>query len=215
MQTTLRKVMVSAVVFMAVTAGCSSDSSGGEEDQGTPADVVCGGFAKDAPSSTALKAIAGDGNFTSDLSEPDEVLKALREAALIEQSGKTRMQGIAFCWLLPTEDGKSGLRIEFREALGVPERDARLEETVTYFSSGESASSSDGVAKVFFKCRMKAPAHEIIISAELQRSDRIEAPPKDIRAHQITLANAAARKVAADLGCQDTQLANGVPRPTT
>ncbi|MGW2561690.1 hypothetical protein ACWCXB_21030 [Streptomyces sp. NPDC001514] len=216
MRTTLRVLMAPvAVVVLAATAGCSSDSGGQEEDQGMPAEQVCRGFAKDAPSSAALKAIAGDGNFTSDLSEPDEALKALREAALVEQSVKQQqIQGVEFCWLLPTKDGKSGLRINVREALGVPERDARLAETVTYFSSGERASSSDMGAKVFFKCRMKAPAHEIVIAAELSRSDNIDLPQKDIRAHQITLANAAARKIAADLGCQnDTKLVSGVPTP--
>lgn len=123
------------------------------------------------------------------------------------------MQGIPFCWLLPAKDGGADLRIEFREAGEVPERDARLK--VTYFSTGGMASSSDSLASVFFKCRMKAPAHEIVIAAQLRGPEGNKAPEKDIRANQITVANAAARKVAADLGCQnDTKLVAGVPKPS-
>ncbi|MEU9014132.1 hypothetical protein AB0D12_31065 [Streptomyces sp. NPDC048479] len=211
------RVLLVPVVAVAVTAGCSSDngSGGGRKVQGDPADTVCGAFAKDAPASAALKAVAGGGNFTSDLSESDKVLDTLREASRTEQSGKARPQGIPFCWLLPAKGGEAGgLRIEFREALEVPERDARLEKSVTYFSTGEAASSSDTRALVSFKCRMKAPAHEIVITAELQGSGGNQAPEKNIRANQVTVANAAARKVAADLGCQnDTKLVNGVPKP--
>lgn len=213
MRTKLRMVMVPAVV-MAVTAGCTSNSDGGDEAKGKPAGEVCGAFAADAPASAALKAIAGDGNFTSGLSEPDKVLDTLREASRREQGGKTRPQGMSSCWLLPAKGGELDLRIDFREALEVPDRDVRLEKSVTYFSTGERASSSDSRATVYFKCRMKAPAHEITISGELQRSAQNEEPEKDIRAHQVTVVNAAARKIAADLGCQnDTKLVSGVPKP--
>ncbi|MFF0060720.1 hypothetical protein ACFYRC_04060 [Streptomyces sp. NPDC005279] len=214
MRTKLRMVMLPAVVVMAVTAGCTSNSDGGDEAKGKPAGEVCGAFAAEAPAFAALKAIAGDGNFTSDLSEPDKVLDTLRKASRTEQSGKTRPQGIPSCWLLPAKGGELDLRIDSREALEVPDRDARLEKSVTYFSTGERASSSDSRATVYFKCRMKAPAHEITISGELQQSDENGAPEKGIRAHQVTVVNAAARKVAADLGCQNaTKLVNGVPKP--
>ena len=154
------------VVVMAVTAGCSSGSDGGHRAQGKPTGEVCGFFAKDPTASAALKAIAGEGNFRSDLSEPGKVLDTLREAARTEQSGRQRTQGIPFCWLLPANGGEANLRIEFREAAEVPERDARLK--VTYFSTGERASSTDSIASVYFKCRMKAPAHEIVIAAQLR-----------------------------------------------
>lgn len=210
MRTMLRMFLV-PVVAMVVTAGCSSDSGGGEKTEGESANEVCGAFAKDAASSAALKVIAGGGNFTSDLSEPEKVLDTLREAARTEQSGSQRMQGIPFCWLLPTKGGEADLRIDFREVSEVPEPDARLK--VTYFSTGERASSSDSLASVFFKCRMKAPARQIIIAAQLRGPEGNKAPQKDVRAHQITVVNAAARKVAADLGCQNDGLVDGVPKP--
>lgn len=207
----LRMLVVSAaVVVLAATAGCSSDD-GKDAAKGKPATEVCGAFAKDATASAALKAIAGEGNFRSNLSEPGKVLDTLREAARTEQSGKQRTQGIPFCWLLPAKGGEVDLRIEFREAAEVPERDARLK--VTYFSTGERASSSDSLASVYFKCGMKAPAHEIVIAAQLRGPEGSKAT-EDIRANQITVANAAARKVAADLGCQnDTKLVSWVPKP--
>jgi hypothetical protein len=214
MRTALRMLMVPAVVVMAVTVGCSSNGGGGTEDQGKPPGEVCGAFAKDAPSSAALAAIAGKGNLTNRLSEPDEVLKALREAARTEQQGKERMKGIPFCWLQRAKDGKPVLHVTFREALALPSRDAADEAVATFFSTGELASSSVAFAPVYFKCRMKAPAHEILIAAELERSDENKAPEKDIRTNQMTVVNAAARKVAADLGCQnDTKLVTGQPRP--
>ena len=116
---------------MAVTAGCTSDSGGGEEAQGKPADEICGAFAKDAPSSAALKAIAGDEMLTSSLSEPDNVLKDLREAARTQQSGKKRMEGIPFCWLNSAKEGKPVFRLTLREALALPSRDAADEEVAT------------------------------------------------------------------------------------
>jgi hypothetical protein len=87
--------------------------------------------------------------------------------------------------------------------------------SATYFSTGVIAYSSDNIAWVYFKCRMKAPAHEIVIEAQLggPEGQGNKPPQKDIRVHRITAANAAARKVAADLGCQNTGLVQGVPKP--
>ncbi|MFI2350151.1 hypothetical protein ACH492_24480 [Streptomyces sp. NPDC019443] len=215
MRNMLSRLMVpAAVVVMAVTTGCSSDSGGGDRGQGKPADEVCGAFAKDDAASAALNAISGGGNFTSSLSEPEKVIVALREAARTQSSAQERAQSRHFCWLLPAEGGETDLIIDFREVTGVPQRDARLEDSVTYFSTGGLASSSDSLASVFFKCRMKAPAHEIVIAAQLRGPAGNNASKKGIRGNQITVANAAARKVAADLGCQnDTKLVSGVPKP--
>ncbi|MET9801334.1 hypothetical protein [Streptomyces sp. NPDC006368] len=214
MRTTVSRVMLPAVVVMAVTAGCSSDSGGAEEDLGKPAGEVCGAFAKDPQPSAALKAIGGE-RFRDDLSDPDEVLQTLRQVAEIEQSakmGKPRMQGKDFCWLFPAKGGDDAIRIQFRESLGVPGRDARLAGKVTYFSTGERASSSDGLTSVFFKCRMKPPAHEITLQAWFEGPDVPKAPRQKFRSLQVTVVNAAARKVAADLACQnDTKLVTGVP----
>ncbi|MFD7444139.1 hypothetical protein [Streptomyces sp. NPDC059909] len=214
MRSTLRMLMVpAAVVVLAASAGCSS----GVDDaaKGKSAEEICGAIAKNAPASTAFKAIAGEGNLEDTLAEPDRLLKDLRAAALEPQSGKTRMKGIPFCWPRSAKDGKGVFMLTFREALALPGRSADDEKVATFFATGEQASSSDYYASVYFKCRMKAPAHEILIDAELERADENEASEKSIRVHQITVANAAARKVAADLGCQnDTKLVSGVPTPT-
>ncbi|MFD9224422.1 hypothetical protein ACFWDI_31520 [Streptomyces sp. NPDC060064] len=60
MRTTLRVLIVPAVVVMAVTAGCSSDGGGGDRAQGKPADEICGAFAKD-DSNTGLFIALGIG----------------------------------------------------------------------------------------------------------------------------------------------------------
>ncbi|MDH2393041.1 hypothetical protein QCN29_30555 [Streptomyces sp. HNM0663] len=179
-------------------------------------DEVCGAFAKEASVSAALKALVGDGRLRDSLSEPDDVLKKLRANGRIAQSGKEdvpRMQqAVPYCVLMSTDDRDVDFRIQFRESLGVPERNARLDQGKTFYASGERADSSDTVAAVFFKCRMKAPAHEIVVHAQLARSDTGVGVQKDAREHQITVLNAAALKVAADLDCQnDTKLAKGVP----
>ncbi|MET9435235.1 hypothetical protein [Streptomyces sp. NPDC006551] len=201
------------LVLVSVTA-CSANV---DEDKGTNASEVCGGFAKGATSEAALEAVAGTDRFTSELSEPKKALEALREAALVDQSGKggkPRMQDLPYCWLLSAEDGKTALRVTFREELAVPERDARFGDSVTYFSSGARAYASDSLASVFFPCRMKAPAHEIVIATKLQGPEGSQKPQKDVRVQLITLANAAARHAATDLGCQDVRLATGVPAVT-
>lgn len=99
------------------------------------------------------------------------------------------------------------------KSVALSERDPRLAKSATYFSTGVRAYSSDNLAWVYFKCRVKAPAHEIVIEAQFGGPDGHKPPQKDIRAHRITVANAAARQVAADLGCQKPGLVEGVPKP--
>jgi hypothetical protein len=152
---------VGLMLLSLLAAACSS---GNDEDavKGMKASEVRSGFAKEATSETALTAVTGNDRFTSELSTPKRALEALREAAFVDQSGKSgkpRMQGIPYCWLLSAEDGKAALRITLREELAVPARDARFGDSVTYFSSGARAYASDSLALVFFECRMKAPAH--------------------------------------------------------
>ncbi|MGW6395856.1 hypothetical protein ACWFR1_36360 [Streptomyces sp. NPDC055103] len=172
---------------------------------------ICGGFAKDPAVASALEAIAGKGaSLTSDGSEPDRVLTDLRTAARTPQSGKERMRGIPFCTLETAGDEKNVLSITLREALSVPASEAS-NELVTTYTTGRLATSSDLHASVYFMCPMKAPAHEIVLNAELERADENDADHPGIRDEQITLANAAARHVAAALGCGDTRLVTGVP----
>ncbi|MEU1227057.1 hypothetical protein [Streptomyces sp. NPDC005828] len=77
---------------------------------------------------------------------------------------------------------------------------------------GQSAAEvCGGFATVYFTCRLEAPAHEIVLDAELERADGNGADHPGIRDEQITLANAAAAHVAAELGCAGTGPVTGVP----
>ncbi|MEE1752265.1 hypothetical protein [Streptomyces sp. SP18CS02] len=208
MPTMLRKFMAPLAAVL-LAAGCSSGGGDDVAAEGRPADEICGAFAKDQPAAAAFEAIAGEGGLVDNLSEPERVVKELRAAALEPQSGKTRMKGVSFCWPRST-DGKGVFNITFREALAVPES---ADTDVTRYTVGESATSSDLFASIYFTCRMKAPAHEIVIAAELERDDRNEAAEADVRARQITVLNAAARKVSGELGCgPETELGTGVPQ---
>ncbi|MFE5593376.1 hypothetical protein [Streptomyces sp. NPDC056549] len=176
---------------------------------GQAATEVCGGFARERSAASALEAIAGKGvRLTADRSEPDRVVSDLRKAARTTQSGKARMAGIPFCTLEAAEDEKNVLDVTLHEALAVPAGDA---DSVTAYATGRLATSSDLFASVYFTCRLTAPAHAIVLDDELERADENEADHPGIRDAQITLANAAARHVAAELGCTDTGLVEGVP----
>ncbi|CAM5279662.1 hypothetical protein [Streptomyces tanashiensis] len=189
---------------------CSAETDAGTA-KGQPASEVCGGFAEEAGAASALEAVAGKGaRLTSDQSEPDRVVTDLRKAAQTPQNGKQRMKGVPFCTLETAGDEKNVLSITVREALALPGDDA-VKDLATFYATGRRASSSDLFASVYFTCRLKAPAHEIVLAAELERADENEADHPGIRDEQITLANAAARHVAAELGCADTGLAEGVP----
>ncbi|KQX17280.1 hypothetical protein ASC82_03505 [Streptomyces sp. Root431] len=210
MRATVRRVALPAVVLMMAAVGCTSGSDSATP-KGQPASEVCGGFAADPTVAAALEAIAGKGaSLTSDGSEPERVLTELREAARTPQGGKERMRGIPFCTLETAGDEKDVLSIVLREALAIPSSDSS-EEFVTSYSVGRLATSSDLFASLYFTCRTKAPAHEILLVAELDRADENEADHPGIRDEQITLANAAARHVAAALGCADARLVTGVP----
>ncbi|MEU0401238.1 hypothetical protein ABZ318_13500 [Streptomyces sp. NPDC006197] len=202
-------VLPVAALALAAT-GCTSvtDEASGK---GRSAAEVCGGFAKEPGAASALQAIAGkDVRLTADRSEPDRVLDELRKAARTPQGGKQRMEGIPFCTLEAAGDEKNVLSITLREALAVPRGEA-AKASVTAYSTGRLATSSDLFASVYFTCRTPAPAHEVVLAAELERADENEADHAGIRDEQITLANAAARHVAAELGCTGTGLVKGVP----
>ncbi|MEU2078976.1 hypothetical protein [Streptomyces sp. NPDC013489] len=198
------------LVLLALSA--TACSSGGDDvAKGQPASEVCGGFAGEPAAASALEAIAGKGaSLTSDGSEPERVLTDLRQAARTPQPGKKRMKGIPFCTLEMAGDEKNVLGITFREALAVPTGDS-VKEFATFYSTGRRATSSDLYASIYFTCRMPAPAHAIVLDVELERADENEADHPGIRDEQITLANTAARKVAAELGCAGTELVEGVP----
>ncbi|WP_406058703.1 hypothetical protein OG462_17775 [Streptomyces sp. NBC_01077] len=210
MRSTVHKLVLSAAVLVMAAVGCTPGSDSATSE-GQSASEVCGGFAADPAAAAALEAIAGKGaSLTSDGSEPDRVVTDLRKAARTPQSGKQRMKGIPFCTLETAGDEKNVLSITLREALAVPVSDAS-KEFVTTYATGRLATSSDLFASLYFTCRVKAPAHDILLAAELERADENEADHPGIRDQQITLANAAAQYVAAELGCAGTGLVKGVP----
>ncbi|MGW8765534.1 hypothetical protein ACWGN5_23835 [Streptomyces sp. NPDC055815] len=210
MRTTVHRIVLPVAVLAMAATGCTQ----GTDDtaaKGQAAPEVCGGFAKEPGVASALEAIAGKGvRLTSDRSEPDRVVSELRKAARTPQSGKERMRGIPFCTLEAAEDGKNVLSITLREALAVPGGNSS-KDLVTTYATGRLATSSDLFASLYFDCRMPAPAHAIVLDAELERADENEADHAGVRDEQIVLVNAAARHVGAELGCAETRLAEGVP----
>ncbi|ROQ32634.1 hypothetical protein EDD98_1626 [Streptomyces sp. PanSC19] len=210
MRLTAHRILLPAAALAMAAAGCTPGSDDAAP-RGQTASEVCGGFAQEPAAASALEAIAGkDVRLTADRSEPDRVLAELRKAARTPQSGKQRMEGIPFCTLEAAGDEKNVLSITLREALAVPAGEA-AKASVTAYSTGRLATSSDLFASVYFTCRTPAPAHEIVLDAELERADENEADHAGIRDEQITLANAAARHVAAELGCTGTGLVEGTP----
>ncbi|MFF8376897.1 hypothetical protein ACF07V_12275 [Streptomyces sp. NPDC015661] len=209
--TTVHRIVLPVAALAMAATGCTTTGTDDAAAKGQAATEVCGGFAEEPRAASALDAIAGKGvRLTSDRSEPDRVVSELREAARTPQSGKQRMAGIPFCTLEAAEDGKNVLTVTVREALAVPGGDAS-KDLVTAYSTGRLATSSDLFASIYFTCRLPAPAHEIVLDAELERADENEADHAGIRDEQIILANAAARHVADELGCTGTGLAAGVP----
>ncbi|WP_309057822.1 hypothetical protein [Streptomyces sp.] len=207
-----RAAIAAAVMVTSLLTGCSGAGDGGDrtaETKGRTAAEVCGGFAGEPSVAEALAAIAGEGvPFSSDTVRPEKVITDLQKAARAPQSGKRWMDGVPFCELEQAHDGRRILDITVREALAVPAHDGKVS---TAYSSGLRATSSDLFAAVYFSCQLKAPAHEIIVVAELQRPLDHPADHPGIRDDQVTVVNAAARRVAADLGCADTRLAAGAP----
>ncbi|MGW6567477.1 hypothetical protein [Streptomyces sp. NPDC054975] len=193
-----------------VTAACSGGNDADKIQGEAPAEV-CGGFAGRPFVAAALEAIAGkDVALTSSEAGLERVVRDLKAAGQTAQSGKSRTKGIPFCTLETTKDEKNVLSITFREALALP-RGRTNTDGSTGYATGERATSSDSFASIYFACRMEPPAHEIVVVAELERSDENEADHQGLRDDQITLANAAASDVAEALGCQNTGLATGVP----
>ncbi|MFF9848235.1 hypothetical protein [Streptomyces litmocidini] len=208
--TTVHRIVLPVAALALAATGCTKGTDDAAA-KGQAASEVCGGFAEEPRVASALEAVAGkDVRLTADRSEPDSVVSELRKAARTPQSGKERMRGIPFCTLEAAADEKNVLTVTLREALAVPTGEAS-KASVTAYSTGRLATSSDLFASVYFTCRMPAPAHEIVLAAELERADENEADHAGIRDEQITLANAAARHVAAELGCTGTGLAKGVP----
>lgn len=191
--------------------GCSGeDAPAGAE--GRAAAEVCDGFAQDPVTAGALQRLGGEDRFRADLSEPDKALTLLREASRAPLADAYRPQAVPYCWLLGAEDGEKTVRVELRPVKAAPPADPRRADEVTSYATGLRAYADDDLGKVFFACRLPAPAHPFVVETAVWGPDgaTTDGGP-DSRARLITVANAAAGHVAAELGCADTGLAGGVP----
>ncbi|MGW3115099.1 hypothetical protein [Streptomyces sp. NPDC001091] len=99
----------------------------------------------------------------------------------------------------------------FREAVVILKASDESEKTSTYYRTGASAASTDRVASIYFHCRMKSPKKDVIVNARLERESKVDLPGKEAADNQMIVANAAAKSVAQQLGCQGADLSKGAP----
>lgn len=206
-----------AAAVAALLTGCSG-GDGGEatkEPEGLTAAEVCGGFAKDAATTAALKAVLGGDRFEDNYSKPDKALARLRDDAAAPWADSYRPQPVTYCGLRPVEGGPKDLKIEVGAVGKGPYLDSRLAKKVTSYTSGLEAFTSSSLGSVYFSCRPKAPAHEIVVETTIWGPAGVPDTDLEQRTRLITLANAAARDVSAKLGCQGDGLATGVPPAAT
>ncbi|CAM5230471.1 hypothetical protein [Streptomyces narbonensis] len=205
-----------AVAVAVLLTGCSGGDAGdgAQEAKGLTAAEVCRGFAKDAPTAAALKAAMGSERFRDDLSEPDRALDLLKDATKAPPADSYRPQPVKYCRLLPAESEKDSLSIEFGPAQKAPGLNSEHAKVVTSYASGLQAYSSSGIGRLYFSCGLKAPAHDIVVEAAVHGPGGVPDTDLEQRTRLITLANAAARQVSAELGCEKDGLAAGVPSPT-
>ncbi|MFI0928292.1 hypothetical protein ACH4TP_30880 [Streptomyces sp. NPDC021012] len=193
--------------------GCSG--GGGEsmaEPEGLTAAKACNGFAEDAPVSAALKAVLGGDRFDDNLSKPERALERLREDAVAEWADSYQPQPVTYCGLQSAEEVSRNLKIEVNAVGKGPYGPGpKLAKDVTSYASGLAAFTSSGLGYVYFSCRLKAPAHEIVVETTIWGPAGVPDTDLGQRTRLITLANAAARQVADELGCGDTGLVDGVP----
>ncbi|WP_245727539.1 hypothetical protein [Streptomyces vietnamensis] len=202
-----------AVTVAALLAGCSG--GGGEstaEPEGLTAAEACGGFAKDAPVSAALKGVLGGDRVEDNLSKPEKAVERVREDAAAPWADSYRPQPVTYCGLQSAEEASQNLKIEVNAVGKGPYLGPELAKKVTSYTSGLEAFTSSTVGHVYFSCRLKAPAHEIVVETTVWGPAGVPDTDLEQRTRLITLANAAARQVSAKLGCQgEDGLATGVP----
>ncbi|MGW6416965.1 hypothetical protein [Streptomyces sp. NPDC055055] len=201
-----------ALALAVVLTSCGDGGGGGpEEPTGLTAAEACGGFAGQADAAAALKAVLGGARFEDDLSRRDRALSRLRDDAAAPWAASYRPQPVRYCGLRSTEGDPKDLRIEVGAVGKGPYLGPELATSVTAYASGLEAFSSSGIGRVYFSCRPEATAHAIVVGTTVRGP--ADAPDTDLgrRTRLITLANAAARDVAAELGCADTGLVEGVP----
>ncbi|MFD7959553.1 hypothetical protein ACFV5J_01955 [Streptomyces zaomyceticus] len=204
-----------AVAVAALLAGCSggtADGEGTKGPEGLTAAEACGGFASAAPVAAALEAVVGTEHFEDDLSKPDKAIERLRDDAAAPWADSYRPQPVRYCGLRAVELGRKDLRIEVRAAGKGPYLGPALAKSVISYASGLEAFASSGVGRLYFSCRLDAPARSLVVEAVVRGP--ADVPETDLRhrTRLITLANAAARQVSAKLGCEGDGLATGVPK---
>ncbi|MFF7437210.1 hypothetical protein [Streptomyces sp. NPDC008122] len=204
-----------ALAVAALLTGCSGGGESTKEPEGLTAAEACGGFAKDAPVSAALKAVLGGDRFEDDLSKPEKAVERVREDAAAPWADSYRPQPVTYCGLQSAEEASRNLRIEVNAAGKGPYGPGpKLAKEVTSYTSGLAAFTSSGLGYVYFSCRLKAPAHEIAVETTIWGPAGVPDTDQAQRTRLITLANAAARHVAAELGCTGTGLVTGLPAKT-
>ncbi|SED27400.1 hypothetical protein SAMN05428939_4733 [Streptomyces sp. TLI_105] len=210
-----RSVMTMAATALAVAAVLTGCGGGGgeatKEPEGLTAAEACGGFAKDPAATAALKAVLGGERFEDDLSKPEKALDRLREDAAAQWADSYRPQPVTYCGLQAADEASKNLRIEVNAVGKGPYLGPELAESVTSYATGVEAFSSSTLGKLFFSCRLKAPAHPIVVETAVQGPAGVEETDGEQRTRLITLANAAARDVSAKLGCEGDGLVTGVP----
>ncbi|MEC4019176.1 hypothetical protein [Streptomyces sp. H27-D2] len=204
------KALSLSVALVALTASCAG-SEDKEKPPGRGVGEVCQSFAASGESASALKEIAGDGRLKDDGSDPSGVLKALRSADGVVEGAE--LLGTPYCKLKSATNEAHILEITFREALAVDDSDAEDKKHFTYYRSGKTALVSDRLASIYFQCKLKDSSKSFIINGTLERTNKINVPPKEVAANQILLLNSSASKVSGELGCQNSQLAKGAPQP--
>ncbi|MFI9111470.1 hypothetical protein [Streptomyces venezuelae] len=203
---------VAAVAAVAALASCSGGGDGGtKEPEGLAAAEACGGFAKEEPVGAALKAVLGGDRFEDNYSKPDKAVARLRDDAAAKWADSYQPQPVTYCGLRPAEGGEKDLKIEVGAVGKGPYLGPALAPKVTSYTTGLEAFSSSGLGSVYFSCRLKAPAHAIVVETTVWGPAGVPETDLEQRTRLITLANAAARQVSAKLGCQGDKLATGVP----
>ncbi|MGW2212783.1 hypothetical protein [Streptomyces sp. NPDC001781] len=202
----LRSATVALTLLGAISA-CSGGVQ--EDDEGVQASEVCGKFAYAPSIASTLTRLAGAERFSESGSEPEKALATLRAA-----DGKVddaEMDGVPKCLLRPPSGGDRLVTLSFREAVVILKANPESEKSYTYYRTGASASASHRWATIYFRCHMSKPKKSFIINASLERESNVKLSGKQEVDDQMLVTNAAARDVAQQLGCQETNLSEGAP----
>ncbi|MFF5917816.1 hypothetical protein ACFY8C_05675 [Streptomyces flavochromogenes] len=199
-----------AAAAVAVLTGCSG-ADAPKRPEGLPPAEVCGGFAKGTPAGAALVAAMGSDRFTDGLSEPEKALALLRDATAAPLADTYRPQPKSYCTLLPVSGGGDSLTVNVNPIGKAPGMHPGLLSKATLYTSGRLAYASAGLGRLYFSCGLEEPAHGFVVEVAVSGPGGV--PDADLRQRTrlITVANAAARSVAGELGCADTGLVDGAP----